>query len=111
MVSKYDDEYKVPSFWPFMFLFLFLLFTFLIDNNFSGDVDSCDEGDMTHSRNRLNNAIHLHPNHNHYHHHHHNFHHNHGLSTPSPPIPPPPLKSRLHSPFHRNLSNTHETKL
>ena len=84
--------------------------------SFKGDVDSCDEGDITDSRNRLNNALHFHPNHNHHyhhhHHHHHNFHHhNHALSTPSPPLPPPPLKNRLHSPFHRNLSNTHETQL
>ncbi|XP_064087600.1 uncharacterized protein LOC135202250 [Macrobrachium nipponense] len=82
-------------------------------NSSDGDVDSCDEGDLEESLSRLNNAVHFHLNHNHHHHyHHHSFVHNHTNNvTESPPHPQHPLRARIHAAFHRNLANTHETKL
>ncbi|XP_076030330.1 uncharacterized protein LOC143018645 [Oratosquilla oratoria] len=82
-------------------------------NSSDGDVDSFDEGDLEESASQLNNSIHYHHNHN-YHHHHHSFHHNHHphhTENSSPPHPQPPLRSRIHAAVHRNLANTHETKL
>ncbi|XP_042868182.1 uncharacterized protein LOC122250694 [Penaeus japonicus] len=83
-------------------------------NSSDGDVDSCDEGDLGESMGRLNNAVHFHINHNHHHHyHHHSFLHNHHTNhvAESPPHPQHPLRARIHAAFHRNLANTHETKL
>ncbi|KAB7507342.1 XK-related protein 6 [Armadillidium nasatum] len=86
-------------------------------NSSDGDVDSCDENDHD-ELGTSGNGVMVHPGHSHYPHHHYHPYHQPLLTHPSagdrmgPPTPRqnPALKTK-HTPFHRGVTNTHETKL